>query len=100
MHGSPSLTRLDARIARSKRSGRLVLIAVLVVSAAFAVVLVHGLGLAREAGRGDLWGRGVLGLALLVGLNLFAALAVRRQHRLLDEARRELAELVRSSGGG
>jgi hypothetical protein len=87
--------KLDQRIQRSKRSGKLVLGGVFLVSVAFAAVLIQGLFLALEVGRRDLLGRGVFGLALLLGLNLFSLVLVRRQHRMLDEAREELEELVR-----
>jgi uncharacterized membrane protein len=89
--------KLDQRIQRSKRSGKLVLGGVFLVSVAFAAVLVQGLFLALEAGRTDLVGRGVFGLVLLLGLNLFSLVLVRRQHRMLDEAREELEELVRGN---
>jgi hypothetical protein len=89
--------KLDQRIQRSKRSGKLVLGGVFLVSVAFAAVLVQGLFLALETGRTDLVGRGVFGLVLLLGLNLFSLVLVRRQHRMLDEAREELEELVRGN---
>jgi hypothetical protein len=89
--------KLDQRIQRSKRSGKLVLGGVFLVSVAFAAGLVQGLFLALEAGRTDLVGRGVFGLVLLLGLNLFSLVLVRRQHRMLDEAREELEELVRGN---
>ncbi len=91
------MKKLDQRIQRSKRSGKLVLGGVFLVSVAFAAVLVQGLFLALEAGRTDLVGRGVFGLVLLLGLNLFSLVLVRRQHRMLDEAREELEELVRGN---
>ena len=94
------MKRLDQRIQRSKRSGKLVLGGVVLVSVAFAAVLIQGLFLALEAGRRDLVGRGVFGLALLLGLNLFSFVLVRRQHRMLDEAREELEELVRGDPSG
>ncbi len=91
------MKKLDQRIQRSKRSGNLVLGGVFLVSVAFAAVLVQGLFLALETGRTDLVGRGVFGLVLLLGLNLFSLVLVRRQHRMLDEAREELEELVRGN---
>jgi hypothetical protein len=87
--------RLEERIERSKRSGKIVLGGVILVSLVFGFVLVQGLFLAMEAGRGDLVGRAVFGLMLLVGLNTFSLILIRRQHRMLDEARQELKEMVR-----
>ena len=89
------MRRLDDRIRRSKRSGKLVVAGVLLVSLAFAVVLVQGLFLALNGGRADLVIRAVFGLALLVGLDLFAVVMMRRQHQILDEAKAELEELAR-----
>ncbi len=89
-----SVRRLDQRIRRSKRSGRIVLGGVFLVSVGFAAVLVQGLVIALDVGRSDLVGRGFFGLALLLGLNVFSLALVRRQHRMLDEAREELEELV------
>ncbi len=91
------MKRLDRRIARSKRSGKVVLIGVLMVSAVLGVVLVQGLLLALEEEHWGLMTRGLLGLALLVGVDVFSLLAIRRQHRMLDEAREELRSLVRPS---
>jgi len=88
------MKRLDQRIQRSKRSGKIALGGVLLVSVVIGSVLVQGLLLALEAGRGELVGRAVLGLALLVGLNGFSFILIRRQHRSLDEAREELLELA------
>ena len=91
------MKRLDRRIARSKRSGTVVLAGVLLVSVVLGAVLVQGLLLALE---GDRWGlvtRGLLGLGLLGGVDAFSVLAIRRQHRMLDEARDELRSLVRPS---
>jgi hypothetical protein len=73
----------------------MVLVGVLLVSLVFGVVLVQGLLLAREGGRTDLVIRAMAGLALLVGLDLFSLIMIRRQHRMLDEARADLQELVR-----
>lgn len=89
------MNRLDERIQRSKRSGKIVLGGVILVSLVFGVVLAQGLFLALEAGRRDLVGRAVFGLVLLLALNAFSLLLIRRQHRMLDEARRELQEMVR-----
>jgi exosortase/archaeosortase len=59
------------------------------------VALVQGLLVALEAGRNDLVMRALVGLSLLVGLNLFSVVLIRRQHRMLDEARDGLEALVR-----
>jgi hypothetical protein len=68
---------------------------VVLVSAAFAVVLAQGLSLALETQRSDLVTRALVGLGLLGGLILFSVVLIRRQHRVLDEARQELEDLVR-----
>lgn len=94
MTGGPKLSRLELRIQRSKRNGKIVLGAVLLVSVAFALVLTQGLSLALEAGRGDLVVRAWVGLGFLAGLNLFSVTMIRRQHRLLDDARKDLEALV------
>jgi phosphate/sulfate permease len=86
---------LDERIRRSKKTGKTVLVAVVLVSLVFAVVLTQGLSLALEASRSDLVIRALVGLGLLAGLNLFSVVLIRRQHRVLDEAREELEALVR-----
>lgn len=88
------MNRLDERIQRSKRSGKIVLGGVILVSLVFGVVLAQGLFMAVEAGRGDLVGRAVFGLVLLLALNTFSLVLIRRQHRMLDEARRELQDMV------
>ena len=94
--GRPSkLPRLDRRISASKRWGRIALAAVVLISLFFGAVLVQGLRLASDAGRVDLIGRAVLGLALLAGIDVIAVLLVRRQHVMLDEARADLEELMR-----
>ena len=90
----PKLKRLDLRIRRSKRSGKIVLGAVVLVSLVFGMVLVQAFSLAQEAGRRDLVVRALVGLGLLVGLNLFSVFLTRRQHRMLDEAREDLEALV------
>jgi hypothetical protein len=92
---APKLSRLDRRVQRSKRTGKIVLVGVLLVSLVFGAVLVQGLFLAREAGRTDLEIRAVAGLALLVGLGLFSLIMIRRQHRMLDEARADFQDLIR-----
>jgi len=86
--------RLDRRIRRSKRSGKLVLAGVLAVSAVLGLFLVQALVLAGEAGRGDLMARALVGLGVLLLLDVASILLVRRQHRLLDEAREEFRALV------
>ena len=91
----PKLDRLDRRIAQSKRRGKQVLGGVLLVSLAFGAVLIQGLLVAMEAGRSDLILRAWIGLGLLAGLNLFAVILIRRQHRRLDEAREDLVALIR-----
>ena len=99
MTEAPKLKRLDERIRRSKRTGKIVLGGVAVVSLVFAVVLTQGLSLALEGGRNELVIRAVVGLGLLVGLNFFSVVLIRRQHRVLDEAREELEDLVRPLPG-
>ncbi len=94
MADPPRLKRLDLRIRRSKRSGKIVLGAVLVVSLVFGLVLIQALLLAREAGRQDLVVRAWVGLGLLACLILFSAILTRRQHRMLEEAREDLEALV------
>ena len=95
MTEDPKLKRLDDRIRRSKRTGKIVLAGVAAVSLVFAVVLTQGLSLALEGGRNELVVRAVVGLGLLVGLNFLSVVLIRRQHRVLDEAREELEGLVR-----
>ena len=68
---------------------------VLAVSLAFSAVLIQGLILASEAGRQGLVVRAFVCLGGLAALNIFSLVMVRRQHRMLDEARRELEEIVR-----
>jgi hypothetical protein len=91
----PKSSRLDKRFHRSKRSGKIILGGVLLVSLAFGAALTQGLVLALQAGRNDLVVRGFVGLGLLVGLNLFSIAMIRRQHRILDDAREDLEALVR-----
>ena len=95
MTTAPKLTRLDQRIRRSKRSGKVVVAGVVLVSLAFGVVLIQGLSLALDQQRNDLVIRALAGLGLLVGLNLFSVILIRRQHRMLDEAREDLEALVK-----
>lgn len=90
----PRLSRLDRRILRSKRWGKVVLGGVLLTSLLLGLVLLQGLMLALDAGRGDLVAVAGGGLVVLLGLDLFAAVLVRRQHRILDEAREDLEALV------
>ena len=95
MAEGPKLKRLDLRIQRSKRAGKLVLAGVVIVSLIFGGVLIQALLLALEGGRGELVTRALGGIGLLAGLNLFAILLIRHQHRSLDEAREEMEEMVR-----
>lgn len=88
------MARLESRIRRSKRTGKLVLVGVLLISLVLGYPLLQGLFLAAEAGRDDLLLRGFLGMGLLAGLNVFSVVLIRRQHRRLDEARQELSSLV------
>ena len=89
------MRRLEERIRRSKRSTKVVVAGVLLVSVAFAALLIQGLFLALDAGRTDLMVRAILGLALLSGLDVFAVVMMRRQRRILDEAKEELEGLVK-----
>lgn len=95
MGGSPNLKRLDHRIRRSKRAGKIVLAGVALVSLVFVAILIQGLLLALEGGRRDLVTRALVGIGLLTGLNLFSVLLIRHQHRTLDGAREEMEEMVR-----
>lgn len=92
------MKRLNERIRRSKRTGKIVLGGVLLVSLILGGVLVQALSLALTGGRGDLVWRGAFGLALLLALDAFSIVLTRRQHRRLDEAREELRALVDFSG--
>jgi hypothetical protein len=92
---APKLKRLDLRIRRSKRAGKIVLAGVAIISLIFGAVLIQALLLALEVGRGELVSRALAGIVLLAGLNLFAILLIRHQHRTLDEAREEMEEMVR-----
>ena len=89
------MNKLDRRIERSKRSGKLAAGVVLMVSVVFAAPLIQGLLLAIETGRRDPVLKGLVGLGLLVALNVFSLVLTRRQHRMLDEAREELEGMVR-----
>jgi len=88
------MRRLEDRIHRSKRNGKVILGGVLVVSLVMGAVLLQALSLALEGGQGDLVARAVFGLAILLALDVFSVVLIRRQHRRLDEAREELRELV------
>lgn len=94
MNRTPELPRLDQRIQRSKRVGKIVLGGVLLVSLVLGAVLVQGLLLALDAQGQDLVSRALLGLGLILALDLFSIHLTLRQHRMLDEAREELARLV------
>ncbi len=89
------MTRLDERIRRSKRRGKISVVVVLVVSLVLGSVLSQALALARSTGQDDLASRAIFGIGLLVVLNLLSLTLTWRQHRLLDQARLELDELVR-----
>jgi hypothetical protein len=89
------LKRLDHRIRRSKRVGKVVLGGVVIVSMVFGAVLIQALLLALRGGRDNLVIRALVGLGLLAGLNVFSVLLIRRQHRTLDEAMEEMEEMVR-----
>jgi hypothetical protein len=77
----------------------MVLVGVSLVSLVLGAVLMQGLILAAEAQRQDLILQAGLGLGLLLILELFSIVLTRRQHRILDEAREEMEELVRKSPG-
>jgi len=89
-----SLKKLDQRIKRSKRTGKIALAGVMLVSLCCASLLIQGLLVARETGNSELMWRAALGLAIVVGFDLFSLVFIRRQHRLFDEARKELKELI------
>jgi len=97
MSPAPGLPRLEERIRRSKRFGKMVLAGVLLVSLVLGSVLIQGLFLALEAQRQGLVVRAGLGLGLLLAVDLFSVFLIRRQHRMLDEAREDLQEMI---GGG
>ena len=87
------MRRLDERIRRSKRRGKISVVVVLVVSLVLGSVLSQALALARSTGQDDLVIRAIFGIGLLVVLNLLSLTLVWRQHRLLDQASLELDEL-------
>ena len=89
-----SLKKLDRRIERSKRIGKIALVGVGLVSLACGGFLIQGLLLARETGHPELVWRAAFWLVLVVGFDLFSIVFIRRQHRLFDEARKELKELI------
>ena len=95
MSPAPGLPRLEERIRRSKRFGKMVLAGVLLVSIVLGSVLIQGLFLALEAQRQGLVVRAGLGLGLLLAVDLFSVFLIRRQHRMLDEAREDLQEIIR-----
>ncbi|MGW8267077.1 MAG: hypothetical protein ACWGSQ_11965 [Longimicrobiales bacterium] len=92
------MKRLNERIRRSKRTGKIVLGGVLLVSLILGAVLVQAFSLALTGGRWGLVWRAAFGLVLLLALDAFSIVLTRRQHRRLDEAREELRELVDFSG--
>ena len=92
---APGLPRLEERIRRSKRFGKMVLAGVLLASLVLGSVLIQGLFLALEAQRQGLVVRAGLGLGLLLAVDLFSVFLIRRQHRMLDEAREDLQEMIR-----
>jgi len=91
------MRRLDERIRRSKRRGKISVVVVLVVSLVLGSVLAQALVLARSTGQNELVTGAIFGIGLLVVLNLLSLTLAWRQHRLLDQARLELDELVRGS---
>jgi hypothetical protein len=90
----PGVKRLEERFRRSKQSGKVVLGAVLLVSSILFLVVFHGVTVAWQAQRWEVVIRGGLGLLLLVALDLFSIVLIRRQHRVLDEVRAEMLALV------
>jgi len=78
--------------------GKIVLGGVLLASVAFGGVLVQGLVLASEGGRGELVARAWIGLGLVLVLDLFSVVLIRRQHRVLDGARADLQALITDDG--
>lgn len=92
------MRRLDERIRRSKRRGKISAIVVLVVSLVLGGVLAQALALARSTGQDDVVTRAIFGLGLLVVVNLLSVALAWHQHRLLDQARSEMRELVRGPG--
>jgi len=92
------MRRLDERIRRSKRRGKISVIVVLVVTLVLASVLAQALALARSTGQDDVVTRAIFGIGLLVVVNLFSVAMSWHQHRLLNRARSEMDELVRGPG--
>lgn len=89
-----SLKKLDQRIKRSKRTGKIALAGVMLVSLCCASLLIQGLIIALETGHSELMWRAALGLAIVVGFDLFSLVFIRRQHRMFDEAREDLHDLI------
>jgi hypothetical protein len=89
------MRRLNERIRRSKRRGKISVIVVLVVSLMLGSVLAQALAVARSTGQDELATRAIFGIGLLVAVNLFSVALAWHQHRLLDQARSEMVELVR-----
>jgi len=88
------LKKLDQRIKRSKRTGKVALSGVALLSLACGSLLLQGLLVARATGDSEVMARAVVGLVIVVSFDLFAVFLIRRQYRLLDEARRDLQELI------
>ena len=89
------MRRLNERIRRSKRRGKIAVIVVLVVSLLLGSVLAQALIVARGTGHDEVVSRVFFGIGLLVALNVFSVALAWRQHKLLDQARSEMIELVR-----
>jgi hypothetical protein len=88
------LKKLDERIRRSKRLGKIAVGGVLILSLTFGGVLVQGLLLALETGHDDMVARAIRSLSCLTLLNIISIALTWRQHRTFDKARAELQELV------
>jgi hypothetical protein len=93
------LKRLDERIRRSKRLGKIAVGGVLLMSLTFGGALVQGLLLALETGEDDLVARAIRGLCCLTLLNIVSLALIWRQHRTFDKARTEMQELVEGKLG-
>jgi hypothetical protein len=91
---SVRLKKLDERIRRSKRLGKIALGGVFLMSLTFGGILVQGLILALETGQDDMVFRAIRSLCCLALLNLVSIALIWRQHRAFHEARTELQELV------
>ena len=89
------MRRLNERIRRSKRRGKISVVVVLVVSLVLGSVLAQALALARSTGQDELASRAIFGIGLLVVVNLLSVAMVWHQHHLLDQAKSEMDELVR-----